>query len=430
MRKKIEEFNGMISRLFPNKDRIVRSVTLQVTDACNLACTYCYQHNKGCHFMSFETAKKFIDILLAGQNEYINFDNTQGITIEFIGGEPLMAIDLIEQITEYTLNKMIKENHPWLHRCCFSICSNGVLYFDPRVQEYFKKYRNYVSFNISIDGNKELHDSCRVFPDGSGSYDIAIAGALHYSQNHREMSSKMTLAPENVQYASDAIINMVNLGYTEVVLNCCFEEGWQLEHGIILYKELKKAADWLFENNKHDDVYISIFEENQFKPIENDDDRNWCGGNGSMIAVDYKGDIYPCLRYMESSVGPDVPKLIIGNVWDGIGIQEEEQQKIKCLECITRRSQSTDECFNCPIAAGCAWCYAYNYQEFGTVNKRATYICIMHKARALANAYFWNKWYRQQGLTKRFENHCPDEWALEIISQEELDMLKQLSSQD
>jgi hypothetical protein len=43
----------------------------------------------------------------------------------------------------------------------------------------------------------------------------------------------------------------------------------------------------------------------------------------------------------------------------------------------------------------------------------------MHKARALANVYFWNKWYRQQGLEKRFENHCPDEWALEIISEDE-----------
>ena len=109
--------------------------------------------------MSFETAKKFIDILLAGQNEYINFDNTQGITIEFIGGEPLMAIDLIEQITEYTLNKMIKENHPWLHRCCFSICSNGVLYFDPRVQEYENCCRNNVGyFTIIIKDPSKLYN--------------------------------------------------------------------------------------------------------------------------------------------------------------------------------------------------------------------------------------------------------------------------------
>ena len=39
------------------------NITFQVTDSCNLACTYCYQHNKGTRMMSFETAKKFIDNL-------------------------------------------------------------------------------------------------------------------------------------------------------------------------------------------------------------------------------------------------------------------------------------------------------------------------------------------------------------------------------
>jgi hypothetical protein len=37
-----------------------------------------------------------------------------------------------------------------------------------------------------------------------------------------------------------------------------------------------------------------------------------------MISVDYKGDIYPCIRYMESSLGNEVPPVIIGNVYDGV----------------------------------------------------------------------------------------------------------------
>ena len=63
------------------------------------------------------------------------------------------------------------------------------------------------------------------------------------------------------------------------------------------------------------------------------------------------------------------------------------------LEQITRRSQSTDECYNCPIASGCSWCSAYNYEIYGTPNKRTTFICPMHKARVLANIYYWNKTY-------------------------------------
>jgi len=80
-----------------------------------------------------------------------------------------------------------------------------------------------------------------------------------------------------------------------------------------------------------------------------------------MISVDWKGDIYPCIRYMESSLGDDQEPMIIGNVYDGIMVTEKQCNCVECLRAIDRRSQSTDECFNCPIAEGCSWCTAYNY---------------------------------------------------------------------
>ena len=89
---------------------------------------------------------------------------------------------------------------------------------------------------------------------------------------------------------------------------------------------------------------------------------------------------------------------------------------------------NSHECFNCPIAQGCAWCSAYNYQKFGTANHRATFICPMHKARVLANVYYWNKYYRQNNIQKRMKNYCPKEWALDIISEEEYNMLNELAS--
>jgi sulfatase maturation enzyme AslB (radical SAM superfamily) len=76
---------------------------------------------------------------------------------------------------------MILRDHPWQYNHMISLCSNGVLYFDPKVQAYMKKHFNRLSFNISIDGNKQLHDSCRIFPDGRGSYDIAMAGVKHWT---------------------------------------------------------------------------------------------------------------------------------------------------------------------------------------------------------------------------------------------------------
>ncbi len=161
----------------------------------------CYQFNKTKERMSFETGKKFIDNLLSDKYDYINRYNSPAIILEFIGGEPLLEVVLIRKLYEYFLEQCYELNHPWfsLHR--LSICSNGLQYFDPEVQSFFKEYSANISFNISIDGNKELHDSCRIQPNGEGSYDIDIKALNHYATHYiPDRNSKMTLAPSNIQY--------------------------------------------------------------------------------------------------------------------------------------------------------------------------------------------------------------------------------------
>lgn len=428
-----ESYDDFLYRLFKHtKEHTTRTVTIQVTDACNLACTYCYQINKKSHVISFDIAKQFIDNLLDGKyNEYNDYDNTEAIIFEFIGGEPFVAIDLISEITEYFVSQLIERNHHWQNRFRISICSNGTLYFEEKVQKYIQKYHHMLSFTISIDGNKKLHDACRVFPDGSGSYDIAMAAVNHYRTHYSSkdaIGSKMTISPFNVNYIFEAVQDIINNDYKSINLNCVYEEGWTVEHAKILYEQLKLIADFLFETNNYQDIELSIFDNSYFQPKLEEDNDNWCGGDGAMLAIDWKGDMYPCIRYMESSLGLDQEEMIIGTVQDGILVTEKQKNYFNCLKCITRRSQSTDECFYCPIAAGCSWCTAYNYQVFGTPDKRATYICIMHKARALANAYYWNKYYRITEPTKRFKIHIPKEWALEIIDEDEWKLLKFLES--
>lgn len=116
----------------------------------------------------------------------------------------------------------------------------------------------------------------------------------------------------------------------------------------------------------------------------------------------------------------------IGDVNTGICQCDCHKCRVECLKKVDRRTQSTDECFYCLIGEGCSWCTAYNYQVFGTPDARATYICNMHKARALGNIYFWNKYYKKNGIDKRMENHVPENWALDIITRAEWDMLNSL----
>ena len=70
-----------------------------------------------------------------------------------------------------------------------------------------------------------------------------------------------------------------------------------------------------------------MFNYNQFHPMEESNNRNWCGGVGdNMLAFDYKGDIYPCLRYMESSLPENVEPIIIGKLDRGIYVTDKEKE--------------------------------------------------------------------------------------------------------
>ena len=393
-------------------------------------CSYCYQINKKHHSMPFEVAKEFADMILEStkeNNDYITVESSPGVVFEFIGGEPFLEIDLISKISDYLVQRMTEMRHPWRDKFMFSICSNGLLYKNKKVQAYMEKYKYNISFSVSIDGNKELHDSCRVKPDGSGSYDIAIDAVNHYREHFQgKMGSKMTMAPSNITYVYDAVKNLIDLKYDEIYLNCVYEKGWEPHHATELYNQFKMLSDYMIESGHFEDTYLSYLDDTGFHPMGEEHQQNWCGGTGSMIAVDYKGDIYPCLRYMESSIGDDIEAPVIGTVEKGFMYDQKTKDLVHDMRAISRRSQSEDECYYCPIAQLCSWCSAYNYQEFGTINKRATYICIMHKSRALTNIYYWNKGFKKYAPWFKFASWIPKEYALEVISEEEYNMLLSL----
>lgn len=438
MSEKFMSYTDLIAKIYPHEinpdakgnDRILtRTVTFQVTDACNLACTYCYQTNKGNRKMKFEDAKLFVDKLLSmedGFRNYVSPFNSPAIIIEFIGGEPFLEVNLIDRIVDYFRLRLIQLRHPWMMRFCISICSNGVKYKDPRVQRFLQKNKDNISFSVTLDGNKELHDKCRVYPDGTGTFDDAKWSAEDWMSRGYYMGSKITISQENLPYIYDALVYIVGLGYDEIHANCVYEAAWTKDDANALYGLMKKFSDFMLSDKKYRDLDCSLYVRNIGTPKKEDDLQNWCGGTGAMIAMDPDGWLYPCIRYMESSLGADQVPMRIGNVHTGIAKCKEHTDCIECLNAITRRTQSTDKCFYCPIAEGCSWCSAYNYQVYGTADKRVTKICPMHIGRVLANAYHWNRYYKAYGINKHFDLWVPRQWAEPIIGKDEYDNLVNL----
>jgi len=437
-----EPFHDYLHRLFGTEyaepmhvgGNHVRDITIQVTEACNLCCTYCYQHDKTPAVLDLETGKKFIDMILASDErseQYLQSRNCEGVILNFIGGDPLLEIDLMDQLTDYFIQRMIDLDHPWLTRYRISVGTNGLLYFDPKFQAFIEKNKYHLSISITVDGNKKLHDSCRIDHNGNGSYDRAMAAVKDWQSRiggDDRVGTKITIAPGNIDILSEALIEFATGTTPFINCNCVYEEGWTLEHATKLYTELKRVADYLVEHDLQDSAWISILD--QVSGIKAEGEQTWCGGNGLMMALDVRGNIYPCIRYTPSSIGGKQPDFIIGTAEHGFGYTPEEAQRIKCLSCIKRSTQCSQECLDCPISMGCGDCAGYSYEVTGKIGSRVTYICEMHKARVLASVYYSNIAYLKSGFKRPRPLYVPKEWAIPIIGEDEYNMLVALTEKN
>lgn len=408
-------------------------VTFQVTDDCCLKCSYCYQINKGHRMMTKEIGKAGIDLLFKmydknDENAFINH-HTAGLIIEFIGGEPFMNIDTISYISDYFMDQLIERNHPWLGNFRFSIASNGLLYFEEKVQQYIHKYQRFLALTISVDGPKELHDTCRVDHDGNGSFDQSIKA---WDANKKLLGiadTKITFAPENLPYMNEIFNFFIARGAQMIYANPIYEHEWTIEEAHFYYTNLIKLADILLNTltTTQTTITSSLFDETIGKPITLANDQNYCGGDGSMLAFDPDGVAYPCIRYMKSSLGTSCEPIIIGSVYNGLYKTPQEQEWYNKLHAVTRTTSSDNECINCHIAQGCGCCIAWNYQKNHDVCKRAKGICWMHRARTLANVYYWNKYYQLFHINKTFPMYLSRDIATKIILNEDYDKLLLIS---
>ena len=88
-----------VLHLSPEDSIITKNITFVVTENCNLRCTYCSECGKNqTKRMTKEVARKAVDTILDQKklNKYIDFNKHKCVILEFIGGEPLLEIDIID----------------------------------------------------------------------------------------------------------------------------------------------------------------------------------------------------------------------------------------------------------------------------------------------------------------------------------------------
>nr|WP_278671189.1 radical SAM peptide maturase, CXXX-repeat target family [Leyella stercorea] len=406
----------MIKEVSSDWERSYKSITFIVTKDCQLACKYCYLVGKNAkERMSWDVAKKTIDYILNNHN----FFNEEAVVWDFIGGEPFLEIDLIDKICDYIKTEMFRLCHPWFDNYRFNFSTNGINYNSEKIQSFIKKNITHLSIGITIDGTKRKHDLNRIWKtedmergvvpnlsEEKGSYDDVVKNIPLWLEQFPGAGTKVTISSADIPYIKESVLHLYSLGIHEVNINCVFEDVWKEGDDELFENQLMDLADAIIDSGYYQDYACSFFTEHMGKPMDCQmDNQNWCGA-GRMLAVDAEGNFYPCTRFAQYSLRSK-KAWIIGNVRDGI-----DKNKLRPFLTLDRCTQSTQECIDCEVASGCAWCQGENYDaaDTPTIYQRSTAICKMHKARVRANNYYWNKLYRKlekEGEREAFENNKP-----------------------
>ena len=159
--------NSYVSPCINMVDNRILAAHIAITSACNLHCNHCYLTDKDSTYIS----SKVFDSLLS------DLANNGVLTVEISGGEPLMHKDFIQ------LLKCAKH-----YGFFIKLFTNATLINDDNVAVIAELVD---SFRISLDGEKETHDSRR----GNGSFQKTIH-ALHLLEG-QDVQVSMTIDSNN-----------------------------------------------------------------------------------------------------------------------------------------------------------------------------------------------------------------------------------------
>ncbi len=333
-------------------DNNIKVVTITLTQNCNLACTYCYEHHKSKKTINFETAKSIIDA------EFSNLKADEKIEFDLFGGEPFLEFELIKQITEYICS--VKENR----QCQIFATTNGTLVHG-EIQEWLKLHECCFVCGLSLDGTREMHNINR-----SNSYDDID---LEFFRNlYPQQDIKMTISKETLPYLADGVIELHQKGFL-VSCNLAYQIDWSATENIeLLNRELHKLIDFYLKNP--DIEPCSMLEMGIFNVGTNGDDAlRFCGAGLSMRSYDVDGRFYPCQFFMPLSVGEE--KAARAN-------QIEFPTSIMPTELIDKK------CRDCVIRSVCPNCFGANYASTGNIYKRDDNMCKLTKLTLKARSYF------------------------------------------
>jgi uncharacterized protein len=291
----------------------IASISLNVAQACNMSCGYCYadtgKFGGKARMMSLEVAKASVDRLIAES------DPNVGLVIGYMGGEPLLNRAVIRETTYYATEVAKRTGR----RMRFSITTNATM-LQPEDVQLFNQFPFTVA--VSIDGDKQQNDAIRRMNDGSSSYDRLIAGLDLFKRygKPQHLAARVTVTPKTGELLP-ILDHILSLGFDEVGFAAVLVSPDPLltfsasDFDVFLQKilvcgekalrEIAAGRSYAFGNLE---TALNEIHRGSHRPYP-------CGAGAAYLSANAEGKLFACHRLI------DDPEFAMGSVQTGTDMQ-------------------------------------------------------------------------------------------------------------
>ncbi len=341
-------------------------LTLCLTHACNLRCTYCYAGPKFSRSMTWETVCKALDFAFSQTlDEATRHNREPECRLGFFGGEPLLEWDLLCRATGHAASLAARMGI----RLTNTVTTNLTLLTESKAD--WLRARNF-HVGLSIDGNAAMHDTLRRTSGGAPSHADCARALAFFTGRNSNGEVIVVLDPLNIEHLAESIRWLADVGIRSISLNPNFSAAWSQEALAAWSDAYEQLGGEFAESFRRDDpLRINVIDgkirsriNGGYRPCDR------CGFGESEIAISAAGNFYPCERLVGDDTNRD---LRIGDVHGGF-------HALKRNQILTSRHNDVAECLGCPVRGRCFnGCGCVNHASTGFINRVSGLVCHHEK---------------------------------------------------
>ena len=354
------------------------ATTIDLTEACNLACDYCFTWSKNHKrkTISYDLATKIIDWWVP------QTDQEKHNQISFWGGEPLLEYDLMKKLIHYTNNLCKREGYNINE---FGGTTNGLLYTLDKV-EWLLEHNSL--FLVSLDGIQPVHDKHRILPSGKGSWKIVDKNLREAIKIAPQQKIRSSLSDDTIQYFFKNIQYFVeDLGITDLAFSPVFENEWDQKSLDILEEQFEITINYVIKKAKEGTNIVLKHLNDEAHMLKHKEPQNPCGAGNGYSGWSIDGFMFPCHRFNKHGLSTfersNLPTIIARPKGDSFEYVNKDWRN----EFINWKNNVPSQCIECDIFSTSVCnggCYAVNWDLTGSLYKQAKSVCdynrIQHEA--------------------------------------------------